>query len=237
MIIIIILLIVIGLIWGFVSLCSYCDDNRRESERKQKEKRRNDRFNYQLKRFENGDFENVILYQKWGDGTTVIANISEAIQNNSPKSIQIIAKENPETYSRIKPSLPNAYASYAKQLFNKKKFSSALKWFKMSYDLKQDNSLCSYLGFCYLKAGDYSNAMFYLKEALKYKKTFSVLYNLLICSVHQQQYREALGYFKELKEKFATRLERKEKFLTKITLEQLAGEPLTEKIEYSMEEE
>ena len=151
----------------------------------------------------------------------VLTQIAGVISNDHPKHIQKIAKEYPDIYSIIEPSLYNIYVNYAKALSIKEKFSSAIIWYKMAYELKQDDKICSCLGYSYLQLQDYQNALFYLEKSIK---NFLVLYNLFIITLHLKQYKEALYYFSELRKNYPSELEKKGKLLTKIPLEHLTGE-------------
>ena len=199
-----------------------------EKENNSNKDRQDRAFAYALNIFTKGNFKDLEYWYGSSRDISIqtIVKIAQAIGNNSPATIQKIARKAPSAYLKIEPTLPEAYIICANQLFRKQNFSSAIKWYKMYYELKKDNRICSYLGFYYLRLHDYSNANLYLKEALTYKKTFSVLYNLFIVNVNLKQYKEAFVYFSELRKKFSTRLEKKDKFLTKIPLEQLQEEIL-----------
>lgn len=193
---------------------------------KAEEKRLEGRFQNAVNRLRNGDVTGILsVYNNKFDSleTQVIIKIAQTIINNNPKEIKKIAKEHPDIYSIIEPNLYNTYTNYSKYCFLNKNYLAATIWYKMAYELKQDDKTCSYLGYSYLQLQDYKNALFYLEKSIK---NFFVLYNLFIITLYLKQYKEALYYFSELRKNYPSELEKKGKLLTKIPLEHLTEEIL-----------
>ena len=212
-----------GLI-GFVVILAFIINA--ASEQNKREEKQKKWFPHALNHLKDGNFKILVDWYKKRDGfedspIQIIVQIGEFMQKDSPQSIQKLTERYSVICSTIKPSLCQAYINYANRLFANRNYSSAKKWYQLAYEQETSADSCIWLGLYYLQLKDYLNAAHFLKETLRYKKNFTILYNLFLVYIHLNYCKEALQIFKQLRQEYFIQLARKKKILTEIPLEHL----------------
>lgn len=88
------------------------------------------------------------------------------------------------------------YFEKANDLYYYKEYRTAIKMYKKSLDLKENEVSCLYnSSVCFIKLKEYKSAIPLLEEAIKLKYESKYFFNLAYCYAMLQDYKKSLIYF------------------------------------------